>query len=98
SKELNANIQVKGVDIDLFKTIVLEDLIIYDLHNDTLLSVSKLKVDIAKLDYKTNTYELNKLGLESPIFHLRKYKGEKYNNMHFLIEYFSGPKDTTQKK
>ncbi len=98
SKELNANIRVKGVDIDLFKTIVLEDLIIFDLRDDTLLSVSKLKVDIGKLDYKTNTYELNKLALESAVFHLKKYKGEKFNNMHFLLEYFSGPQDTTQVK
>lgn len=97
SKELNANIRVKGVDIDLFKTIVLEELYVEDLHKDTLLYVEKFKVDVRKIDVKNLTFQLNKLELEKAVFHLKKYKNEKHNNMHFLIAYFSSDKkpDTT---
>lgn len=97
SNELRANIQVKGVDIDLFKTIVLEDLLVEDQHKDTLLYVNKLKVDIAEILIKENKFTLNKLELVQPVFHLRKYKNEKFNNMHFLLEYFSSQPDTSTK-
>ena len=97
SSELKANIQVKGVDIDLFKTIVLEDFLIEDKHQDTLLFVGKLKVDIDRILLKENKFYVNKLKLFNPVFHLRKYKNEKFNNMHFLAEYFSTEKDTTSK-
>src|SRR5574343_1819108 len=97
SNELHANIQVKGVDIDLFKTIVLEDLLVEDQHKDTLLYVNKLKVDIAEILIKENKFTLNKLELVHPVFHLRKYKNEKFNNMHFLLEYFSSQPDTSAK-
>ena len=97
SSELKANIQVKGIDIDLFKTIVLEEFLIEDQHQDTLLFVEALKVDIAEILIKENKFSVNKIKLVQPIFHLRKYKNEKFNNMHFLLEYFSSEKDTITK-
>jgi hypothetical protein len=97
SSELKANIQVKGVDIDLFKTIVLEEFLIEDQHQDTLLYVNALKVNIDEILVKENKFSINKIKLVQPVFHLRMYKNEKFNNMHFLLDYFSSEKDTTTK-
>jgi hypothetical protein len=97
SKKLNAKITVGGVDIEFIKTVVLEDLYIEDQHQDTLLFAHKLKVDIGMYNLEQNSFSVKALALDQAKFHLRMYKGEEESNMQFIIDYFSGPADTTKK-
>ena len=94
STELKTRIEVKGVDIDFFKNIVLEGFYAEDLHHDTLIAASKLKLNISSLALSENKIYLKKISIEEGGFFLRKYKGEKELNLGFLIDYFSS-KDTT---
>ena len=64
SSELNTNIRLKGLDIEFFKTIVLEDVLIEDQHADTLLSVHKFKLSIGPIILDKKKFTLNALTLE----------------------------------
>lgn len=97
SKELHTNIRLKGLDIVFFKTIVLEDVLIEDLHTDTLLAVDKFKIDIGPIILDKNKFTLNAIILEKPIIRLKYYKNEKQSNLQFLLDYFSGTPDTATK-
>jgi len=97
SSELNTNIRLKGLDIEFFKTIVLEDVLIEDLHADTLLSVHKLKVSVGPILLEKKKFTLNTLTLDQPVIHLKYYKNEKDINLQFLVDYFSSPADTSVK-
>lgn len=94
SKQLNTNIRLKGLDIEFFKTIVLEDVLIEDLHADTLLSVHQLRVNIGPIILDKNKFTINSLALINPVFHLKIYKNEKNTNLQFLLDYFASPPDT----
>lgn len=96
SKQLNTNIRLKGLDIEFFKTIVLEDVLIEDLHSDTLLSVHQLKINIGPIILDKNKFTLNSISLIDPVFHLKVYKNEKTSNLQFLLDYFASPTDTSQ--
>ena len=50
SKLLHTRVEVKGVDIEFFKKIVLEDVFIEDLHHDTLMYAKKLKLNIGEFN------------------------------------------------
>jgi hypothetical protein len=95
SSQLHTNIRLKGVDIEFFKTIVLEDVYIEDQHRDTLLSVHLLKVNIGPILLEKNKFTLNSLKLIDPVFHLKVYKNEKHSNLQFILDYFASAPDTS---
>ncbi len=97
SSQLNTNIRLKGVDIEFFKTIVLEELLIEDLHQDTLIYAKEFKVNMGPVLLEKNKFTVNSISLTNPVFHLKTYKGEKNSNLSFLIDYFSSAPDTTNK-
>lgn len=90
SDKLHTNIQIKGVDINLFKTLVLEDVYIEDLHHDTLLYIKKFRVDVKDLNFNQNKFTLNKISISNCSFALKNYKNEKDLNLQFILDYFSG--------
>jgi len=89
SDELNTTVSIRGVNIELFKTIVLEDVYIEDLHADTLLYASLLKVNIDDFNLKKHLLYINQIELEETTFNLRKYRGEEDNNLKFITDLFS---------
>jgi hypothetical protein len=97
AKELNTKIQIGGVNIRFVKSIVLEDIYIEDQQHDTLLAAKELVVNIGSFNIEQNKFTIEGFEFDQGIFHLMKYKGEKYNNMKFLLDYFSSAPDTTQK-
>ena len=94
SEKLNTEIEIGGVDIAFFLDIVLEDIYIKDLHNNTLLYAEKLQLDVNKFSNSNHIITLGNIILKKSIIGLRRYKGEEKMNFRFITDYFSS-KDTT---
>lgn len=94
SEKLNAIVSVKKVDIDFFKTLVIEDVYIEDLHHDTLLYSQVIKGDIGLFNIGNNQLSFNEISLENTVFNLKTYAGERDINLQFIIDAFASG-DTT---
>ncbi len=97
SKSLNTTVTVGGVDIDFFKTAVLEDIFIADRQADTLLYARRLSADIGVFNLMASEIYLNKIGLDSAVVRLRRSTADSIFNYQFIIDGLTGdsPKDTT---
>ncbi|MBE9480639.1 MAG: translocation/assembly module TamB [Bacteroidetes bacterium] len=103
SGELHTEIKIGRVKISNFFDIVLSDVLVKDLHDNTILSVENLSLNIQKLKIKDNIIKVNKLILEKSEIGLIKYKGDSTMNFNFIIDYFDSGKsseviDTSEKK
>ena len=98
SHKLHTQVSVGGVDIEFFKKVVLNEVFIQDQHRDTLIFLSKLKLDISNLNFDKHELEVSELELVNPIAKLVKYKGEKDFNYQFFVDAFASKnRDTTKK-
>ncbi|MBA3899798.1 MAG: translocation/assembly module TamB domain-containing protein, partial [Bacteroidetes bacterium] len=89
SKEFGTRVEISRVDIDFFKTLVLEGIYIEDQHKDTLIYSESIKADIALLSFKELKLSINNIILEKADFNLKYYPGEENNNLQYIIDYFS---------
>ncbi len=94
SDKLHTRVNVKGVDIELFKKVVLEDLYIEDLHKDTLLYARKFKMDIDGFEMSKHLLNLNSIHINDAKFYLKTYLNEKEFNLDFILNAFASA-DTT---
>ena len=88
SEKIGSKISVGSIDVSLFKRLIINDLYIEDLHQDTLLYASKLTVDIAEFSYKKKRIVLDEVELKDTYFNLQKYENEVTNNLQFIIDHF----------
>lgn len=98
SDEIGAKISIGGVDIDFFKTAVLEDVYVEDQHHDTLFYFRKLKVDYHSYDENKHIVKLNYLGMTGAKILFGQHKGEKDLNYEFFLDYFDSPRDPSKPK
>lgn len=97
SESLSTEVRVGGVDIDFFKTVVLEDIYVADQHGDTLLSARRLSADIGIFDLFGSEIYLNEAKLEGAAVNLRRTGQDSVFNYQFIIDAFDSgtPADTT---
>ncbi|GAB1463767.1 translocation/assembly module TamB domain-containing protein [Pedobacter sp.] len=96
SKELNTTVKVGGLYVKPFKSVVLEELLVLDLHKDTLAHFPKFLVDINQFSLKQRVLDVSTIQLNNGTFFLKTQKDDN-TNLDFIINYFdSAP--TTQKK
>jgi hypothetical protein len=95
SEELKTTVRIERVNIRFLKSIILEELYVEDLHGDTLIYTSELKVWINDISTKNRKLEIGKLTLHKGNFKSIHYRGEEHNNLHFLTAYFSSNDTTT---
>lgn len=97
SEKLNTKVTVGGVDIDFFKTAVLEDIFVADQQGDTLLYARRLSADIGVFDLFGSEIYLNKAGLSDAVVNLGRTATDSVFNFQFIIDSLAGkdPKDTT---
>ncbi len=96
SSELKTRIEIGSMDIEFFKKIVLEDIYIEDLHQDTLLYAKKLKIDIGTLDFEKHQLFVSGIVLMNTKSKLISYAEDEDLNLQFIIDYFID-NDTTKK-
>lgn len=97
SDKLETRVEIKGVNIQFFDTVILEGIYVEDKHKDTLLYTEKLYVGISKLDLNANKIDLSGIKLLNNTAALRKYPNEKGLNFQFIIDAFKSDKKTTTK-
>ncbi|MFN8407439.1 MAG: translocation/assembly module TamB domain-containing protein [Sphingobacteriaceae bacterium] len=96
SSELKTRVEINGLYIKPFKSLVLEGLYIQDLQKDTLLYSAKFTVDIKDLSIKKRKILVNDIRLEGSQIYLKKYT-DQTTNLTFLINYFNkGPKSKSK--
>jgi len=89
SQELNTEVTIEGVDIKFIKTIVLEGVLIKDLHKDTLLYVNYFSLDVSNYNLDSNYFNISEVELRNTAFYLKKYLGEDALNLQFIIDHFA---------
>lgn len=94
SEQLNSKIEVKGVDVAFFTSVILEGVYVEDQHQDTLFYTEKLRLNIRDIDRKNHHLHLREAKLDNLDFFLKTYKDESDLNIQFIIDAFQS-KDTS---
>ncbi len=87
SKELKTRVEVGGLYIKPFKSLVLDSLYIEDYEKDTLLFSPKLTVDLNMLSLELRKISVNTIQMDNGKFYLKQYK-DTTTNLEFIINYF----------
>lgn len=95
SEKLHTRVEIGSVEIDLIKSVVLTDVFIQDLHQDTLLYSKKLKVDIGELSIDKHRIYLSSVVLLNTKAAIIKYHSDDDLNLQFIIDAFDDG-DTTK--
>ncbi len=96
SEKLGTTFRIEGVDIDFFKTIVLEGIYVEDQRKDTLLYAKKLRVNIGVLSLAGKTITANLIGLEGARVNIYKARGDTTFNYEFIPAAFASTDTTRQ--
>jgi hypothetical protein len=96
SKELDTKVEIGSVEIEFFKTIILNDIYVEDQQEDTLLYSKKLRVDISEFSIDDERIDIREIALVNTKAYMVKHLGEKSFNYKFIIEALV-KKDTTKK-
>ncbi|MFN0257462.1 translocation/assembly module TamB domain-containing protein [Pedobacter ureilyticus] len=99
SKELKTTVKVGGLYVKPFKSVVLEELLVLDLQNDTLAHFPKFLVDLNRFSLKERIVDINTVQLNNGTFFLKTQK-DGNTNLDFIIDYFDSgqPKKPSKKK
>ena len=98
SDKLGTQVDIGRLEIDFFKTLVLTDVYIEDLHHDTLLYSKKLKVDIGNFDLENHTVHITSISLLETKAALIKYLKDEDFNYQFIIDSFESKEKSTKKQ
>ena len=98
SEKTNTKITVKSVDFEWVKTLVLQEVLILDHHQDTLLFGGKLSVGIDSYSFKNKDFSIGTLGLKDTYVKLQKYSGEDSSNLQYFVARLKLKKQNKQKK
>ncbi len=90
SKELNTKVEIGEIDIDFFDQILLKNIFIEDLKNDTLLYADLVKADIALFSFLNNKLFIEDIELENVQVNVKRLKSEENFNFNFILDYFAG--------
>lgn len=99
SDRIGTKVEIKGVDIKFFDTVVLEGVYIEDQKKDTLLYTGKMFVSIKDFSLSAGKFDLNKITLYNTTIGIKKYADEDGLNFQFIADAFKPTKkDTTPSK
>ena len=97
SKQLGTEISIKSLKIDLWDSILLEDVLIRDSKKDTLAYIQGLNTGSFLLKLEEKSIFINEITLEAPLFKMAIYEGESANNLQFLIDSLSSDSESEGK-
>ncbi len=92
SSQWHTKVQVRAIDFQFFSTLILKDIYIEDLNNDTLLYVKRLYGNLEGINWTNNSLFFSKIRLNEAKFQLN-FDVKNNFNLDFIINYFSS--DTT---
>lgn len=89
SNKLETKVEIGGVDIDFFKKIVLEEIYIEDLQQDTLLYAERLRADISFFSFFEQRLDIQGVELEGANINIERTYADSIHNFQFLIDAFA---------
>ncbi|HWB94945.1 MAG TPA: translocation/assembly module TamB domain-containing protein, partial [Puia sp.] len=89
SHDLHTTIRIKHVDFELFNKMLLEQTLVEDHQQDTLLYAGTVKVNITDWFFFKDKAQLQYIGLEDATVKLQRT--DSVWNYQFLVDYFSNP-------
>lgn len=95
SKKLGTVVKIDQLNVEFFKTLVLEGVYIEDLSHDTLLYANKIQVNFNILQFKKKTINIHQISLEKAYFNLKTWADTAGSNYDFLTDFFSPPQTAT---
>lgn len=96
AEQLGTHVEVGHVDLEFFRSLVLQEILIEDQQSDTLLYINRLSCSIDRFQLKKQIFSFRDLELEGVLFDLKILEGEENTNMQFIVDHFaSDRKDTT---
>ncbi|MFK7770977.1 MAG: translocation/assembly module TamB domain-containing protein [Saprospiraceae bacterium] len=98
SETLQTKVEIKAVDIEFFKTAVLEGIYIEDENSDTLLFAQQLKVDIGVFSILQKEIFLNKIHLQGGNIQLSRENLDSMFNYQFIIDKINKPSSDPKPK
>lgn len=99
NEEFETNIVVKKLDLSFLGNVNLKAVEIRDHHNDTLIFVKSLKTSLRNVKKVIdNEIDLGDVTLNGVDFYMKKYKGEKDDNLAIFIKTFDDEKDSIKSK
>lgn len=98
SDRLGTHVDIGSVEIEFFKTLVLNDVYIEDLHKDTLLYSKRLKVDVADFDLENHSIQIKTISLIETKAALLKYLSDEDFNYQFIIDSFESKEKSSKKQ
>lgn len=93
SETLGSTVSIASVDVNIFNTIVLNELFIKDLHNDTILYATKLKINVDNYDLSAREINIEDLEIIDTHVELKKYKSDSVFNHQFIIDRLKNEKN-----
>jgi hypothetical protein len=97
SSELHTKVEIRFVEFEFFKKMVIHGIYVEDLHQDTLLYAERLKADISVFSFDRQQLDLPLVELRHAVIKLKRYKEDDDLNIVKLLEQLdSGSKDTTK--
>jgi len=95
SEKLENKITIEKIDIAFFDRVFLEEFYVSDQKRDTLIHFTELEVDfdLFNFAFADNQFPIDYIRIDSPTFNLRKYYGEEYSNLQFIVDAFKTDKE-----
>ena len=95
SEELKTTVEIGRAQIGLFNRVVLDDVLVLDQENDTLLAATRLSVKMSLPALAEDQIRISAAQLFGFDIHLRRATPETPYNFQFLIDYFASEDTTT---
>jgi len=89
---LGTPVSIDRVSITFIDRAVIDGLLVFDLHGDTLIYSGEMYVNLGKINLKENHFHLDELSLTNSVVKLKKYKGEEVLNLQFILDAFATDK------
>jgi hypothetical protein len=96
SAQIKSAISVGSIEYKFFNKLSINDLIIKDQNNDTLLYSKEIIVGIRNIDFKTKSFRLGKVSLIKPVIALIT-DSSGMMNLTWYLNLMKAPADTTKK-
>ncbi len=89
SEELDAEIAIGGVDVRLFRSVVLKDVRIEDQQKESLLVAKSLALKLNNFSLRKKKADIHELLLDEASLNIYKEKNQEHHNFQFIADYFS---------
>src|SRR5699024_5036842 len=89
-------VSIGKIDIAFLDRIYFDQLYIEDQYKDTLGYIDEFYVNYSLNGIDQLNFNVDKVGIDKAVFHLRKHENEEHLNLQFIIDAFK-KEDTTKK-